>query len=156
VYRNLGNGSFEEVTDLSGAPVLEPHSSRGCAFGDFNNDGNVDVLILNMSEPPSLLLNQNHSNNHWLTIKLAGTRSNRSAIGARVTVTTGERRQVREVLSASSYISQSDLRQHFGLGQAKRADQIEVRWPSGLVDRVKGIDADQFIVIEEERGMRKL
>jgi hypothetical protein len=156
VYRNLGNGSFEEVSDLSGAPVLEPHSSRGCAFGDFNNDGNIDVLILNMSEPPSLLLNQNHSNNHWLTIKLAGTRSNRSAIGARVTVTTGERRQVREVLSASSYISQSDLRQHFGLGQAKRADQIEVRWPSGLVDRVKGIDADQFIVIEEERGMRKL
>jgi len=156
VYRNLGNGSFEEVSDLSGAPVLEPHSSRGCAFGDFNNDGNIDVLILNMSEPPSLLLNQNHSDNHWLTIKLAGTRSNRSAIGARVTVTAGERRQVREVLSASSYISQSDLRQHFGLGQAKRADQIEVRWPSGVVDRVKGIDADQFIVIEEERGMRKL
>jgi len=154
VYRNLGNGSFEEVSDLSGAPVLEPHSSRGCAFGDFNNDGNVDVLILNMSEPPSLLLNQNRSGHHWLSIKLLGTRSNRSAIGARVAVTAGGRRQVREVLSGSSYISQSDLRQHFGLGQAKSVDQIEVRWPSGLIDRLPGVDADQFIVVEEGRGIR--
>jgi hypothetical protein len=155
VYRNLGNGSFEEVSDLSGAAVLEPHSSRGCAFGDFNNDGNVDVLILNMSEPPSLLLNQNRSGHHWLSVKLLGTRSNRSAIGARVAVTSGERRQVREVLSASSYISQSDLRQHFGLGQAKRVDQIEVRWPSGQVDRLQDIDVDQFLVIEEQRGIRR-
>jgi hypothetical protein len=155
VYRNLGNGSFEEVSDMCGAPVLEAHSSRGCAFGDFNNDGNIDILILNMSEPPSLLLNQNHSSNHWLNIKLVGTRSNRSAIGARVAVTTGERRQLREVLSASSYISQSDLRQHFGLGAARKVDQIEVRWPSGHVDRLHDMDSDQFIVLEEERGMRK-
>ncbi|MGC9994702.1 MAG: CRTAC1 family protein [Terriglobia bacterium] len=154
VYRNLGNGSFEEVSDLSGAPVLEPHSSRGCAFGDFNNDGNVDVLILNMSEPPSLLLNQNRSGHHWLSVKLLGTRSNRSAIGARVAVTAGGRRQVREVLSGSSYISQSDLRQHFGLGQAKGVDQIEVRWPSGHIERLPGVDADQFIVVEEGRGIR--
>ncbi len=154
VYRNLGNGSFEEVSDLSGAPVLDPHSSRGCAFGDFNNDGNVDVLILNMSEPPSLLLNQNHSGHHWLSIKLLGTRSNRSAIGARVAVTAGGRRQVREVLSGSSYISQSDLRQHFGLGQAKRVDQIEVSWPSGHIDRLPSVDTDQFIVVEEGRGSR--
>jgi len=155
VYRNLGNGSFEEVSDMCGAPVLEPHSSRGCAFGDFNNDGNIDVLILNMSEPPSLLLNQNHSSHHWLNIKLVGTRSNRSAIGARVAVTSGERRQIREVLSASSYISQSDLRQHFGLGAARKVDQIEVRWPSGRVDRVHDVDVDQFIVLEEDRGIRK-
>ena len=155
VYRNLGNGSFEEVSDMCGAPVLEPHSSRGCTFGDFNNDGNIDVLILNMSEPPSLLLNQNHSSHHWLNIKLVGTRSNRSAIGARVAVTTGERRQIREILSASSYISQSDLRQHFGLGAARKVDQIEVRWPSGRVDRVHDVDVDQFIVLEEDRGIRK-
>jgi enediyne biosynthesis protein E4 len=155
VYRNLGNGSFEEVSDMCGAPVLEPHSSRGCTFGDFNNDGNIDVLILNMSEPPSLLLNQNHSSHHWLNIKLVGTRSNRSAIGARVAVTSGERRQIREVLSASSYISQSDLRQHFGLGAARKVDQIEVRWPSGRVDRVHDVDVDQFIVLEEDRGIRK-
>jgi hypothetical protein len=149
VYRNLGNGSFEEVSDLCGTAVLEPHSSRGCAFGDFNNDGNVDVLVLNMSEPPSLLRNDNRSGHHWLNVKLVGTRSNRSAIGARVAVTTGAHRQVREVLSGSSYISQNDLRQHFGLGTARKVDQLEVRWPSGLVDRASGVDADQFIVIEE-------
>jgi hypothetical protein len=89
-----------------------------------------------------------------LSIKLLGTRSNRSAIGARVAVTAGGRRQVREVLSGSSYISQSDLRQHFGLGQAKSVDQIEVRWPSGLIDRLPGVDADQFIAVEEGRGIR--
>jgi len=155
VYRNLGNGSFEEVSELCGPAVLEPHSSRGCAFGDFNNDGNVDVLVLNMSEPPSLLRNDNHSGHHWLNVKLIGTRSNRSAIGARVAVKTVDHRQIREVLSGSSYISQSDLRQHFGLGTAKEADEIEVRWPSGQVDRIKGVAADQFIVIEEKKGMRK-
>jgi hypothetical protein len=155
VYRNLGNGSFEEVSHLCGEPVLQPHSSRGCAFGDFNNDGNIDVLILNMSEPPSLLLNHNHSGHHWLNLKLVGRRSNRSAIGARVAVTTGEHRQIREVLSASSYISHSDLRQHFGLGAARKVDQIEVRWPSGHVDRLHDVDADKFIVLEEERGIRK-
>ncbi|HEV2353855.1 MAG TPA: CRTAC1 family protein, partial [Puia sp.] len=131
VYRNLGNGQFEEVSSLSGAAVLARHSSRGCAFGDFDNDGSVDVLILNMSEPPSLLKNNNSSKNGWLAIKAIGTRSNRSAIGARIAVTAGGRRQIREVMSGSSYISQSDLRQHFGLGKAAKADQIEVRWPSG-------------------------
>ncbi|HLY62292.1 MAG TPA: CRTAC1 family protein [Terriglobia bacterium] len=155
VYRNLGNGSFEEVSEMCGAAVEEAHSSRGCAFGDFNNDGNIDVLVLNMSEPPSLLRNDNHSGHHWLNIKLVGTKSNRSAIGARITVTTGDRRQIREVLSGSSYISQSDLRQHFGLGTAKKADQIEVRWPSGQVDRINGADADQFMVIEEGRTKRQ-
>ncbi|MHB8653760.1 MAG: CRTAC1 family protein [Terriglobia bacterium] len=155
VYRNLGNGAFEEVSELCGPGVLAAHSSRGCAFGDFNNDGNLDALILNMSEPPSLLQNDNRSGHHWLNLKLVGTRSNRSAIGARVTVKTGEHRQIREVLSGSSYISQSDLRQHFGLGTARKADQIEVRWPSGQVDRINGADADQFIVIEEGKTMRK-
>jgi hypothetical protein len=155
VYRNLGNGSFEEVSELCGPGVLEAHSSRGCAFGDFNNDGNLDVLILNMSEPPSLLQNDNRSGHHWLNVKLKGTRSNRSAIGARITVTTGEHRQIREVLSGSSYISQSDLRQHFGLGAASMVDQIEVRWPSGQVDRINGADADQFMVIEEGKTKRQ-
>jgi len=152
IYRNLGNGSFEEVSELSGAPVLEPHSSRGCAFGDFNNDGNIDLLILNMSEPPSLLRNENRSGHHWLNVKLMGTRLNRSAIGARVTVTTGDRRQIREVRSGSSYISQSDLRQHFGLGAARKVDQIEVSWPSGLVERLSGVEADHFITIEESKN----
>ncbi len=155
VYRNLGNGTFEEVSERCGPAVLEAHSSRGCAFGDFNNDGNIDVLILNMSEPPSLLRNDNHSGHHWLNVKLIGTQSNRSAIGARIAVTAGGRRQIREVLSGSSYISQSDFRQHFGLGPLRKVDQIEVRWPNGNVEHIPGVDADQFIVIEEGRGLRK-
>ncbi len=155
VFRNLGNGSFEEVSELCGRAVLEPHSSRGCAFGDFDNDGNVDILIMNMSEPPSLLKNQNRSGNRWLTVKAVGARSNRSAIGARVVVTAGERRQMREVTSSSSYISQSDLRQHFGLGQARKVELIEIRWPSGQVDRVSGVDVDQFVTIQEGRGIVK-
>jgi hypothetical protein len=155
VYRNLGNGSFEEVSDLCGPAVLESHAGRGCAFGDFDNDGNLDVLIMNLSEPPSLLKNENRSGNHWLNVKLAGTRSNRSAIGARVAVTAGGRRQIREVLSGSSYISQSDLRQHFGLGQAPKVDQIEVRWPNGQVEHVGGAEADQFLTIQEGRGIVK-
>jgi enediyne biosynthesis protein E4 len=153
VYRNLGNGQFEEVSNLCGASVLAPHSSRGCAFGDFDNDGCVDVLILNMSEPPSLLKNNNSSKNGWLVIKAIGTRSNRSAIGARIAVTAGGRRQIREVLSGSSYISQSDLRQHFGLGKAAKADEIEVRWPSGRIDRISEVNANQFISIQEGRGL---
>ena len=155
VYRNLGNGTFEEVSDRSGAAVLDPHSSRGCAFGDFDNDGNLEVLILNMGEVPSLLKNQAAGKNHWLNVKLAGTKSNRSAVGARINLTAGGRRQIREVLSGSSYISQSDLRQHFGLGSAAKVDEIEVRWPSGQVDRVRNVEAGQFIRIEEGRGLAR-
>jgi len=155
VYRNLGNGSFEEVSDLCGPAVLDPHASRGCAFGDFDNDGNIDILIMNQGEPPSLLRNENHSGNHWLSIKVVGTRSNRTAIGARIAVTAGGRRQIREVLSGSSYISQSDLRQHFGLGPVKKAEQIEVRWPNGIVEKVGSIEADQFVTIQEGRGIVK-
>jgi hypothetical protein len=152
VFRNLGNGTFEEVSQLCGAAVNDRHSSRGCAFGDFNNDGSVDVLILNMSEPPSLLLNQNHSGNHWLSVKLVGVQSNRSALGARITLSAGGRRQVREVMGASSYLSQNDLRQHFGLGRSGKVDAIEVRWPSGLMQRYANLEADQFITLREGDG----
>jgi hypothetical protein len=155
VYRNLGDESFEEVSELCGPAVLEPHSSRGCAFGDFDNDGNVDILVMNQNEPPSLLRVENHSGNHWLSIKLLGTRSNRSAIGARVAVMAGGRRQIREVQSGSSYISQSDLRQHFGLGAAKKVDQIEIRWPNGMVERAGNVEVDQFLAFQEGRGIVK-
>ena len=155
VYRNLGNGSFEEVSDRCGGGVLEPHSSRGCAFGDFDNDGNIDVLIMNMSEPPSLLRNENRSGNHWLVVKALGTKSNRSAIGARVLVEAGGRRQTREVMSGSSYISQSDLRQHFGLGQARKVDQLEIHWPSGRVERLDSLAVDQFVTVLEGQGIVK-
>jgi hypothetical protein len=155
VFENNGNGSFDEVSERCGPAVLEPHASRGCAFGDFDNDGNLDILIMNMSEPPSLLKNENHSGNHWLNVKLVGTRSNRSAIGGRVMVTAGGQRQTREVLSGSSYLSQSDLRQHFGLGQTRKVDQVEVRWPSGQAEKAGPVEADQFVTIEEGRGLVK-
>jgi len=155
VYRNLGNGSFEEVSDLCGPAILQPHASRGCAFGDFDNDGNLDILIMNQGEPPSLLRTENRSGNHWLSVKLLGARANRSAIGARVAVAAGGRRQIREVLSGSSYLSQSDLRQHFGLGAAGKVDQIEVQWPSGRVERVGSAEADQFLTLEEGTGIVK-
>ncbi len=153
VYRNLGNGSFEEVSDLCGPAVLERHSSRGCAFGDFDNDGNVDILIFNMSEPPTLLRNVNRSGNHWASVKAIGTKSNRTAIGAQIAVTASGRRQVREVISASSYISQCDLRQHFGLGLATRIEQLQVQWPSGQVDTTKSLPVDRFFTVEEGRGV---
>jgi hypothetical protein len=105
-----------------------------------------------MSEPPSLLLNQNHSGNHWLSVKLVGVQSNRSALGARITLSAGGRRQVREVMGASSYLSQNDLRQHFGLGRSGKVDAIEVRWPSGLMQRYANLEADQFITLREGDG----
>jgi hypothetical protein len=155
LYRNLGDGTFEEVSDRCGAAVLEHHASRGCAFGDFDNDGSIDILIMNSGEPPSLLRNANHSGNHWLSVKLVGTRSNCTAIGARLTLTAGGRRQMREVKSGSSYLSQSDLRQHFGLGTTAKVDQIEVRWPGGAVEQAGSAEADQFLTIEEGRGIVK-
>jgi hypothetical protein len=155
IYRNLRDGGFEDVSTLCGSAILEHHASRGCAFGDFDNDGNTDILVMNMNEPPSLLHSENHSGNHWLSVKAVGTRSNRSAIGARVGVTAGDRRQIREVLSGSSYISQSDLRQHFGLGGAKKVDQVEVQWPSGMIDKVANIEVDQFVTVQEGRGIIK-
>jgi enediyne biosynthesis protein E4 len=155
VYRNLGNGNFEEVSDLCGKAVLEPHASRGVAFGDFDNDGSMDILIMNMSEPPTLLKNENHSGNHWLSVKAVGTQSNRSAIGAMITVTAGGKRQIREVLSGSSYLSQSDFRQHFGLGKEAKIDALEIRWPNGQLEKLPGVDADQFLTVKEGSGIIK-
>ena len=151
VLRNLGNGEFENVSARCGAGITEPHSSRGCAFGDFDNDGRVDVAIMNMGEPPSLLQNQTRDQNHWLKLKLVGTKSNRSAIGARVWVTAGGRRQRQEVLSQSSFYSQSDLRLHFGLGSATAAD-IEVRWPSGIQEFFRRAKPNQILSVVEGRG----
>ena len=156
VYRNLGNGNFEEVSSLCGPLILEPHSSRGCAFGDFNNDGSLDILVMNLGERPSLLRNNNTGTNHWLMVKAIGTHSNRSAIGARITVEADGLRQIREVMSGSSYISQSDLRQHFGLGKSSKADSVEIRWPNGRADRVANVAANRFITIREGEGLATL
>ena len=133
VFRNLGNGRFADVTSQSGAGATEPRSSRGAAFGDFDNDGDVDVLVMNMNERPSLLRNDYSGTNGWLTIALEGRQSNRAAIGATVIVTAAGRQQARAVVSQASYYSHDDLRLHFGLGAATKADRVEVRWPSGSV-----------------------
>src|SRR5215471_18422532 len=121
LFRNLGGGKFEELFDEAGPGIAEAHSSRGVAFGDFDNDGDVDILVVNQNEPPSLLRNDLTGGHHWLKVLLVGSRSNRSAIGAQVTATYGERKQVQAVLAQSSYLSVNDRRLHFGLGTANSA-----------------------------------
>jgi hypothetical protein len=148
VFRNLGNGKFEELMDGAGPGVEAPHSSRGCAFGDFDNDGDLDVLIVNLNEPPSLLRNDVKGSNRWLKVKLIGVQSNRGAIGARVTVQYGGKRQAQVVASQASYLSCNDRRLHFGLGTAETVD-IEVAWPSGKKQTFAKVAANQLTLIRE-------
>jgi len=152
VFRNLGNGTFEELIEEAGPGVAAAHCSRGCAFGDFDNDGDIDILIVNLSEAPSLLRNDVSGNNHWLKVKLVGTKSNRSAIGARVLAKYGKKIQAQEVLSQSSFYSASDPRLHFGLGGETSAD-LAIRWPSGMRQTLKGVEANQIVTIEEGTGI---
>jgi hypothetical protein len=148
LFRNRDGVRFDDVTAVSGATSVA-HSSRGAAFGDVDNDGDVDVLIMNMNEPPSLLRNEYRGSNNWIEVALEGRRSNRAAIGATVIVTTGSRRQAHAVLSQSSYYSHDDLRLHFGLGRATRVDELEVRWPNGGVQRVKDVAVRTVLKITE-------
>jgi hypothetical protein len=154
VFRNLGKGRFEELVDQAGPGVSALHSSRGCAFGDFDNDGDIDIVIINHNEPPSLLRNDVDGANHWLKVKLTGVESNRSAIGARVTVRYGDKIQVQEVLSQSSYLSMNDSRLHFGLGPAAVAD-VEIRWPLGRIEKLAKVAADQLIWVKEGSGISR-
>jgi len=151
VFRNLGNSAFEELVEQAGPGVAAAHCSRGCAFGDFDNDGDVDILIVNLNEPPSLLRNDMSGTANWLKVKLEGVKSNRSAIGARVLVHYGGKVQAQAVLSQSSFYSCSDPRLHFGLGRATFAD-IDVYWPSGLREVFKWISANQLITLKEGVG----
>ena len=153
IFRNLGNARFEELIEQAGSGIAAPHASRGCAFGDFDNDGDVDVVIINLNEPPSLLRNDVTGGAHWIKIKLVGTKSNRSAIGARVTLHYGGKVQAQEVLSQSSFYSASDLRLHFGLGAVKVVD-MEIRWPSGAKEKLTGIAADQLVTVREGQGAK--
>ena len=152
VYRNLGGGKFEELLDEAGPGIAEAHSSRGVAFGDFDNDGDIDILIMNMNEPPSLLRNDMRGENRWLKVFLVGTKSNRSAIGAQVIASYGGRRQAKAVLAQSSYLSVNDRRLHFGLGTAASAD-LEIRWPNGGVEKIGGVMADRLVTIQEGAGV---
>ena len=135
VYRNQANGKFADVSTDAGSGILEAVAARGCALGDFDNDGDLDVLVNCTNDVPQLLRCDEASGNNWIKLKLIGVKSNRSAIGARVYCTTGAHRQMDEVRSGGSYISQSDFRIHFGLGKAAQAE-IEIRWPSGTVQKL--------------------
>lgn len=152
IFRNLGEGKFEELIEEAGPGIAATHSSRGCAFGDFDNDGDLDVLILNMNEPPSLLRNDVTGNNHWLKIRLIGTSTNRSAIGSRVVASYGGRRQVQELTAQSSFYSVNDRRLHFGLGAATFAD-LTVRWTNGGTETIAKVAADQLVTIREGAGI---
>ncbi len=152
VFRNLGDGRFEELLDEAGPGVAATHTSRGCAFGDFDNDGDVDVVIINLNEPPSLLRNDVSGRGHWLKVLLTGVASNRSAIGARVTVRYGDRTQAQEVTAQSSFYSANDRRLHFGLGAATSAD-LTVRWPNGTTEQIPNVPSDHLIVIREGQGI---
>jgi hypothetical protein len=155
VFRNLGNGTFVELgSDEAGSGISEQHVSRGCAFGDFDNDGDLDVVIMNQNEPPSLLRNDAPAANNWLKIRLEGVKSNRSAIGARVLVRYGGKIQAHELMSQSSYLSSNDPRLHFGLGSERSAD-IEIRWPLGYVETLKEVSANQLVTIREGSGQVK-
>lgn len=152
VFRNLGDGRFEELIEEAGPGVSAAHASRGCAFGDFDNDGDIDVLVMNMNEPPSLLRNDVTGGHHWLKVQLVGTKSNRSAIGSRVTASYAKKRQVQEVTAQSSFYSADDRRLHFGLGAETSAD-LAVRWTNGGTETFTGVAADQLVVIREGAGI---
>lgn len=149
LLRNQGNGTFADWSERGGSGITDRHASRGCAFGDFDNDGDVDVLVMNMNEPPSLLRNDVRNGNHWLKLKLVGTRSNRTAIGASVVLTAGGRRQRQDVLGQSSFYSQNDLRLHFGLGSETAAQAIEIRWPCGLRETYRDVKGDRILTLKE-------
>jgi hypothetical protein len=155
VFRNLGGARFQDVTAASGPGATTPQSSRGAAFGDYDNDGDVDVLVMNMNAPPSLLRNDYAGGNNWLEVKLEGARSNRAGLGATVMVTAGGRQQARPVLSQTSYYSVDDLRPHFGLGPSRAAERVEVRWPSGQVDVVHDVAGGRVLTVREGEGGRR-
>ncbi len=150
LYRNLGGGKFRDISQSAGPGLLEKHSSRGTAFGDIDNDGLVEVAINSQNETPSLLKQSSRPSGHWILLRLTGTRSNRSAIGARVKVTAGERTQMDEVRSGGSYLSQNDLRLHFGIGTAKTVDRVEIIWPSGVRQVLGSQLCDRVLTVREQ------
>jgi hypothetical protein len=152
IFRNLGSSRFEELIEEAGPGIAAPHTSRGCAFGDFDNDGDIDVLVFNMNESPSLLRNDVSGSGAWLKVLLHGVKSNRSAIGSRVTARYGGKVQAQEVTAQSSFYSCNDRRLHFGLGAATTAD-LTVRWTNGNVETFPRVSANQLLVIREGAGI---
>jgi hypothetical protein len=159
LYKNLRNGRFEDVSYSGGPGISTPVAARGCAFGDFDNDGDLDVAVNTVNDYPQLLRCDSRTGNHWIKIKTIGTKSNRSGIGARLKCVThipeekNPHSQIDEVRSGGGYFSQNDLRVHFGIGKAEKVDLLEIRWPSGLVETLKDIKPNQLIVVKEGEGI---
>jgi hypothetical protein len=153
LYRNNGDATFSDVSSAAGPGIAAIASSRGLAVADLWNTGQMSAVISTMNDKPSLLKNDQKYPNHWITFKAVGTKSNRDAIGARITVRAGKRLLVDEVRSGSSYYSQSDMRVHFGLGSTTKLDSVEVRWPSGLTERFDSAAVDQINTIKEGTGV---
>ena len=151
LYYNLRNGTFRDISLQAGPAVSDRRNGRGAAVGDIDNDGSLEIVINNMNDTPSLLKNLGEREN-WIQVRTIGTRSNRSGIGARVTVITGNHRQMDEVRSGGSYLSQNDSRLHFGLGKAAQVDRLELRWPSGRQEYFTELKANQIVTLEEGRG----
>jgi len=149
LYRNNRNGTFTDISEQAGPGILERHASRGAAFGDYDNDGSVEIVANNQNEPPTLLKAAHQPAGHWVILKLEGVKSNRSAIGAQVRVTAEGHTQLDEVRSGGSYLSQNDLRLHFGLGSARKMERVEIRWPSGIRQVERNLDGGRVITLRE-------
>jgi hypothetical protein len=153
IYYNARNGTFRDLSSRAGPGISDRRVSRGAALGDVDNDGSLEIVINNMNDTPSLLRNLGDKKN-WILLKLVGTKSNRNGIGARVVVSAESRKQVDEVRSGGSYLSQNDFRLHFGIGDALKVDRIEVSWPSGLNEFFEDLRANQIVTLEEAKGTK--
>jgi hypothetical protein len=153
VFRNMGGGKFIEIASVLKGDLIRPKSARGTAFGDFDNDGDIDVVAININDRPSLYRNAGGNRNRWISLRLQGTKSNRDAIGARVQLRSGGKTQLREVASGGSYLSSNDARLHFGLGDETLVESIQVRWPSGETDELTAVEANRFVHIREGSGI---
>ena len=148
LFHNQGNGKFAEAGKLTGIASRPPHAGRGVAFVDLDNDGFIDIVVANNGDPPTLLHNGGNGN-HFLNFKLAGTRSNRDAMGAGIRVLAAGLSQIREIAGGGSYLSQSDLRANFGVEKATQADLVEIRWPDGKTDVFRNVPANKFYFLQE-------
>ena len=149
LFRNNGDGTFREVTDISGPGFRLKGVSHGAALGDYDNDGDIDLFVSNSNGPCSLLRNEGGNRNHWLMIRTVGTKSNRDGIGARIRVIAGDLVQMKEVKHSYGYLSSNDPRVVFGLGEEHSVDEVTIHWPSGIVQVLKDIDADQILTVQE-------
>jgi hypothetical protein len=161
LYKNLRNGRFDDVSEHAGPGIMIPVASRGCAFGDFDNDGDMDVVVNTVNDYPQLLRCDVATGNNWIKVRTIGVKSNRSGIGARLRCVTHPpdeprpHQQIDEVRSGGSYLSQNDLRIHFGIGKAEKVDLLEIRWPSGQIDTLKDIKPNQLIFVKEGQGIQR-